>query len=35
MENGLSIPENTFGVPQDIQIQPEILILRELFLALT
>lgn len=35
MENGLSILENTFGSPQDIQMQPEILILCELFLALT
>lgn len=33
LENGLSILENTPGAPQDIQTQPEILILCELFLA--
>lgn len=35
LENGLSILENTLGAPQDVQTQPEILILCELFLALT
>ena len=35
MDNALSILENTSGAPQDRQIQPEILILCELFLALT
>lgn len=34
-ENGFSTVENTSSAPQDIQIQPEILILCELFLALT
>ena len=35
MEDGLSMLESTSAALQEIQIQPETLTLRELFLALT